>query len=105
MKLAVLPDEVDRAVMQKPAITAKKPVLGSATKRSAGPMRSAGSNSAGAVDEQTFIRSFDDVPTVQIYSSKETVEEMRNILQIISDPNKDWNKRVDAVSFLYDTTC
>lgn len=52
------------------------------------------------MDEQTFIRSFEDVPTVQIYSSKEIVEEMRNILQTISDPNKDWNKRTEAVRFL-----
>lgn len=50
------------------------------------------------MDEQTFVRSFEDVPTMQIYSPKEIAEEMRNILQIISDPNKDWNKRVDAVS-------
>lgn len=55
---------------------------------------------AGAMDEQTFVRSFEDVPTVQIYSSKEVGEEMRSILQIISDSSKDWNKRVDAVSFL-----
>lgn len=50
------------------------------------------------MDEETFIRSFEDVPTVQIYSSREIVEEMRNILQIISDTNKDWNKRTEAVS-------
>lgn len=112
----VLADEVDRAVMQKPAISAKKPVLSSAIKKPAVPARSAGGNSgkhvycairpfiyvvicllAGAMDEQTFVRSFEDVPTMQIYSPKEIAEEMRNILQIISDPNKDWNKRVDAV--------
>lgn len=104
--------------MQKPAISAKKPGLGSAIKRPAAAIRSAGSNSgkhkesifnkvtniimyvlAGAMDEDTFIRSFEDVPTIQIYSSKEIVEEMRNILQIISDSNKDWNKRADAVCF------
>lgn len=49
------------------------------------------------MDEQTFVRSFEDVPTMQIYSPKEIAEEMRNIMQIISDSSKDWNKRVDAV--------
>lgn len=57
------------------------------------------------MDEQTFVRSFEDVPTVQIYSPKEIAEEMRNILQTISDPNKDWNKRVDAVCYRYYFCC
>lgn len=52
------------------------------------------------MDEQTFIRSFEDVPTIQIYSSREIAEEMRNILQTISDTNKDWNKRTDAVLYI-----
>lgn len=107
--------------MHKPAISVKRPGLASAIKRPAGAIRSAGTNSgknekpncneadkynaihfsAGAMDEDTFIRSFEDVPTIQIYSSKEIVEEMRNILQIISDSSKDWNKRAEAVSYLF----
>lgn len=53
---------------------------------------------AGAMDEQTFVKSFEDVPTVQIYSPREITDEMKNIFQTISDVNKDWNKRADAVS-------
>lgn len=53
---------------------------------------------AGAVDEEIFVKTFTDVPTVQIYSQKELGEQIKNISEIISDPNKDWNKRTDAVS-------
>lgn len=56
--------------------------------------------SAGAVDEESFVKAFEDVPTVQIYSPKEVSEQMKSITDIISDPNKDWNKRVTAVSIL-----
>lgn len=50
------------------------------------------------MDEDSFIRSFEDCPNVQIFSSREVVEQMKSIQEIISDANKDWNKRVDAVS-------
>lgn len=54
---------------------------------------------AGAVDEDLFIKSFEDVPTLQIFSNRELNEHMNSIRDIISDPSKDWNKRVDAVSY------
>lgn len=57
--------------------------------------------SAGAVDEDSFLRSFEDCPTVQIFSSREVTEHLKNIQDIISDVNKDWNKKVDAVSTIY----
>lgn len=54
---------------------------------------------AGAVDEDTFIRSFEDVPNVQIFSARELTEQMKAIQVTIADPNKDWNKRTEAVSY------
>lgn len=54
--------------------------------------------SAGAVDEESFIRSFEDCPNVQIFSCREVIENLKTIQDIISDANKDWNKRVEAVS-------
>nr|CAD7438474.1 unnamed protein product [Timema bartmani] len=60
------------------------------------PASSAGGQ-AGAVDEETFTRSFEDVPTVQLFSARELDEHINQIKDIISDPNNDWNKRMDAL--------
>lgn len=57
--------------------------------------------SAGSVDEDAFIKSFEDVPTLRIFSAREVTDHMKNILDIISDSSKEWNKRVDAVSKIY----
>jgi hypothetical protein len=53
---------------------------------------------AGAVDEETFSKAFEDVPTVQLFSARELEEQLTTIRETIADPNKDWSKRVDAVS-------
>lgn len=53
------------------------------------------------MDEQTFVKSFEEVPTVQIYSPREISDEMKTIFQTISDVNKDWNKRADSVSNMF----
>lgn len=45
-----------------------------------------------------FLRSFEDCPTIQLFSAREVTEQLKSIQEIISDVNKDWNKRVDAVS-------
>ena len=53
---------------------------------------------AGGVDEETFIKSFEEVPRVQLYSSKELEDQLNSIRSIIQDPSNDWSKRADAVS-------
>uniref|UniRef100_A0A8C8SRZ2 Cytoplasmic linker associated protein 1 n=1 Tax=Pelusios castaneus TaxID=367368 RepID=A0A8C8SRZ2_9SAUR len=53
---------------------------------------------AGAVDEEDFIKAFDDVPTVQIYSSRDLEESINKIREILSDDKHDWEQRVSAVS-------
>ncbi|GFG38732.1 hypothetical protein Cfor_02767, partial [Coptotermes formosanus] len=58
---------------------------------------SAGAGQAGAVDEDTFSRAFEDVPTVQLFSARELEDQLTAIRETISDPNKDWSKRVDAL--------
>ncbi|XP_066245678.1 CLIP-associating protein 1-A isoform X2 [Euwallacea similis] len=55
------------------------------------------SSASGAVDEEIFVRSFEDVPTVQIFSHKDVTDHLKSIQDIISDSSKDWNKRVDAL--------
>jgi CLIP-associating protein 1/2 len=57
-----------------------------------------GGGQAGAVDEDWFLKAFEDVPTVQIFSPRDLDDSLTKIQNIISDPNQDWNKRVDAVS-------
>ncbi|KAL3286277.1 hypothetical protein HHI36_000786 [Cryptolaemus montrouzieri] len=89
-------DEVDRIGMSKPIVSAKKPLLGKAVKQRA-MQTPTSANAAGGVDEDTFVRSFEDVPTVQIYSSREVTEILKNIIETISDTNKEWNKRQDAL--------
>ncbi|KAH0621292.1 hypothetical protein JD844_022427 [Phrynosoma platyrhinos] len=53
---------------------------------------------AGAVDEEDFIKAFEDVPTVQIYSSRDLEESINKIREILSDDKHDWEQRVAAVS-------
>uniref|UniRef100_A0A673JJ13 CLIP-associating protein 1-like n=1 Tax=Sinocyclocheilus rhinocerous TaxID=307959 RepID=A0A673JJ13_9TELE len=53
--------------------------------------------SAGAVDVEDFIKTFEDVPAVQIYSSKELEDSMNKIREILSDDKQDWEHRVTAL--------
>ncbi|XP_033367860.1 CLIP-associating protein 2 isoform X24 [Parus major] len=52
---------------------------------------------AGAVDEDDFIKAFTDVPTVQIYSSRELEETLNKIREILSDDKHDWDQRTNAL--------
>ncbi|XP_052425487.1 CLIP-associating protein 1-B [Carassius gibelio] len=55
------------------------------------------SSGAGAVDEEDFIRAFEDVPSVQIYSPRELEDSMNKIREILSDDKHDWEQRVAAL--------
>ncbi|XP_028748790.1 CLIP-associating protein 2 isoform X14 [Peromyscus leucopus] len=52
---------------------------------------------AGAVDEDDFIKAFTDVPSVQIYSSRELEETLNKIREILSDDKHDWDQRANAL--------
>ncbi|NXC00135.1 CLAP1 protein, partial [Orthonyx spaldingii] len=52
---------------------------------------------AGAVDEEDFIKAFEDVPPVQIYSSRDLEESINKIREILSDDKHDWEQRVSAL--------
>ncbi|KFU88442.1 CLIP-associating protein 1 [Chaetura pelagica] len=52
---------------------------------------------AGAVDEEDFIKAFEDVPVVQIYSSRDLEESINKIREILSDDKHDWEQRVSAL--------
>ncbi|XP_077584432.1 CLIP-associating protein 1a isoform X15 [Stigmatopora nigra] len=52
---------------------------------------------AGAVDEEDFIKSFEDVPSVQIYSNRELEDQLTKIREVLSDDKHDWEHRVVAL--------
>lgn len=62
-----------------------------------GSKSSAAKEGAGAVDEEDFIKAFDDVPVVQIYSSRDLEESINKIREILSDDKHDWEQRVNAL--------
>ncbi|XP_062868423.1 CLIP-associating protein 1 [Trichomycterus rosablanca] len=66
---------------------------------SASSTKSAGKevSGAGAVDKEDFIRAFEDVPKVQIHSSRELEESMNKIREVLSDEKHDWEHRVAAL--------
>ncbi|KAM4609315.1 CLIP-associating protein 1a [Polymixia lowei] len=52
---------------------------------------------AGAVDEEDFIKAFEDVPTVQFYSNREMEDHLSKIREVLSDDKHDWEHRVVAL--------
>ncbi|XP_038575577.1 CLIP-associating protein 1a isoform X6 [Micropterus salmoides] len=52
---------------------------------------------AGAVDEEDFIKAFEDVPSVQFYSNRELEDQLTKIREVLSDDKHDWEHRVVAL--------
>ncbi|XP_069472831.1 CLIP-associating protein 1 isoform X30 [Ambystoma mexicanum] len=52
---------------------------------------------AGAVDEEDFIKAFEDVPTIQVHSSRDLEESINKIREILSDDKHDWEQRILAL--------
>ncbi|XP_062366000.1 CLIP-associating protein 2 isoform X18 [Cinclus cinclus] len=77
-----------------PSNSARRPGSASGPKVGAGSSKEGG---AGAVDEDDFIKAFTDVPTVQIYSSRELEETLNKIREILSDDKHDWDQRTNAL--------
>ncbi|XP_070403637.1 CLIP-associating protein 2 isoform X47 [Nothobranchius furzeri] len=76
----------------------KKPAETSAARRpSATGSKLVSKESAGAVDEEDFIKAFTDVPTVQIYSTRDLEDNLNKIREICSDDKHDWDQRCNAL--------
>ncbi|XP_074542494.1 CLIP-associating protein 2 isoform X29 [Halichoeres trimaculatus] len=76
----------------------KKPAESSAARRpSATGGKLVSKESAGAIDEEDFIKAFTDVPTVQIYSSRDLEDNLNKIREICSDDKHDWDQRANAM--------
>ncbi|KAM4558874.1 CLIP-associating protein 1a isoform 2-T2 [Odontesthes bonariensis] len=52
---------------------------------------------AGAVDEEDFIKAFEDVPSVQIFSNREFEDQLTKTREVLSDDKHDWEHRVVAL--------
>ncbi|XP_030267952.1 CLIP-associating protein 2 isoform X8 [Sparus aurata] len=76
----------------------KKPAESSAARRpSATGSKLVSKESTGGIDEEDFIKSFTDVPTVQIYSSRDLEDNLNKIREICSDDKHDWDQRASAL--------
>ncbi|XP_041925892.1 CLIP-associating protein 1a isoform X32 [Alosa sapidissima] len=53
--------------------------------------------SAGAVDEDDFMKAFEDAPALQIYSSRDLEDSINKIKEVLSDDKHDWEQRVTAL--------
>ncbi|KAK3511696.1 hypothetical protein QTP70_014546 [Hemibagrus guttatus] len=81
-------------VPKKPADSAsssRRPSATGATKMSVS------KEGAGAIDEEDFIKAFTDVPTVQIYSTRDLEDNLNKIREILSDDKHDWDQRANAL--------
>ncbi|XP_060118841.1 CLIP-associating protein 1 isoform X10 [Heteronotia binoei] len=94
------PSSASSSASSKAPLTSRKSGMGTARRAgtvalvSKTPVTKEG---AGAVDEEDFIKSFDDVPSVQIYSSRDLEESINKIREILSDDKHDWEQRVAAL--------
>ncbi|KAK3765443.1 hypothetical protein RRG08_066990 [Elysia crispata] len=63
-------------------------------------MSKASAGGSGAVDEELFIKSFEDVPPVKIFSSRDVQEHMQKAKDVLSDSSCMWEKRIDNCKVL-----
>ncbi|XP_052252616.1 CLIP-associating protein 1-like isoform X3 [Dreissena polymorpha] len=57
----------------------------------------AAGSTAGAVDEDFFVRSFEDVNKVQIFSARDMTDQLNKCRDQLADTNVAWEKRVEAL--------
>ncbi|KAM3862022.1 CLIP-associating protein 1a [Diretmus argenteus] len=77
----------------------RRTVMGSARRpSSAAPSKvTAKEAAAGAVDEEDFMKAFEDVPSVPLYSNRELDDHLAKIREVLSDDKHDWEHRVVAL--------
>lgn len=99
-------DETDTTSLHppmRPTRLVKRTVSASAKKPTTLDVQSSSSSSlldAGAISWEVFEASFEQVPTLNIYTQKDIEDNFKYIIQVIGNKSFDWEKRVDAVSFL-----
>ncbi|XP_033732918.1 CLIP-associating protein 1-like isoform X3 [Pecten maximus] len=78
----------------------KTPSASAVTLRRRRSISSTGASGAGGVDEDYFMKSFEDVAKVQLFSSRDLHDQITKIRDILSDPNTAWEKRLDMMKML-----
>ncbi|XP_015602743.1 CLIP-associating protein 1-A isoform X22 [Cephus cinctus] len=92
-------DEPDRAIKSAPvkrstSVPQKRGQFGPAKQTVSTP------GQAGAVDEETFLTAFEDVPPIKLFSAKDLEEQMKAIRDTVGDDKKDWKQRTDSMKKL-----
>ncbi|XP_022102461.1 CLIP-associating protein 1-like isoform X4 [Acanthaster planci] len=64
------------------------------------PTTASSSSSAGSVDEEVFYNSFEDVPSVNIYSNRSVEEDLNKLYETMKDEKADWEVRTNALKKL-----
>ncbi|XP_030371941.1 CLIP-associating protein [Scaptodrosophila lebanonensis] len=91
-------DESDNiAVRERPTKIVKRPLHSAASTLRAKPSMNDVSGDAGAVTMEIFEASFELVPQLSVFNSKDMDDVYKQILLVIRDKNADWEKRVDAL--------
>ncbi|XP_048455208.1 CLIP-associating protein 1-like [Rhincodon typus] len=101
-------DEDDSTDGNRPSSASSTSSKAPSSRRTVGTSRRPGSSAvglrtgtvkdgAGAVDEDDFIRAFEEVPTVQIFSNRDLEESFNKIREVLSDDKHDWEQRVAAL--------
>ncbi|XP_021373902.1 CLIP-associating protein 1-like isoform X3 [Mizuhopecten yessoensis] len=75
----------------------KTPSASAVTLRRRRSISSTGASGAGGVDEDYFMKSFEDVPKIQLFSSRDLNDHITKIRDMLSDPNTAWEKRLDMM--------
>ncbi|XP_036371623.1 CLIP-associating protein 2 isoform X2 [Megalops cyprinoides] len=75
-----------------PSNSARRP-SGAGAAKTGGPSK----EGAGAIDEEDFVKAFTDVPTVQIYSTRDLEDNLNKIREVLSDDKHDWDQRANAL--------
>ncbi|XP_014843162.1 PREDICTED: CLIP-associating protein 2 isoform X24 [Poecilia mexicana] len=86
-----------QAAFKIPKVPKKAAESSAARRPSATSGKLVSKESAGAVDEEDFIRAFTDVPPVQIYSTRDLEDNLNKIREICSDDKHDWDQRCNAL--------
>lgn len=88
-------DETDNVAMPRPTKLVKRTV--SATPRKYGETSANSNLEAGAVSQEVFEASFENVPVINIFTQRDMDEQMKQINAIVGDKTQHWEKRVEAV--------
>ncbi|XP_071101297.1 CLIP-associating protein 1-like isoform X23 [Haliotis cracherodii] len=98
-------DETDFAKpMTSKVLHTKRPMTSTGTlgRKSITSAKGSGTSTSvsGGVDEELFIKSFEDVPKVSMYSARDLQDNIKKIEAILNDPSNDWEKRNDSMKQL-----